>query len=129
MNTINMNPKKIMVKLSVLTGVANRFAALILELPNAKKSARVHPPGGPRGFPSQMATLFDIFYLRADGQLIWQCATADLAKVWITLMTIQRGDYVISNQKTGHKTLVKVDGSSASFVEQASRVKSTSDGS
>lgn len=75
-----------------------------------------------------MAALFDIFYLRADGQLVWQCAasTAGLANVRITLMTIQLGNYVISNRKTGHKTLIKADGSSAPFVEQALRVKSAS---
>jgi hypothetical protein len=74
-----------------------------------------------------MAALFDIFYLRADGQLIWQCtaATLSFAKLRIkVLMTIERGDYVISNRHTGHKTMIKADGSSAPFVEHASRVKS-----
>lgn len=76
-----------------------------------------------------MAVLFDIFYHRVDGQLIWQCtaATLEMAKVRIkVLMTIERGDYVISNRQTGHMTILKADGSSAPFVEQSSRVKSVS---
>jgi hypothetical protein len=76
-----------------------------------------------------MAALFDILYLRADGQLIWQCTAASLAfaKLRIkVLMTIERGNYVIFNRQTGHKMMIKADGSTAPFVEQASRVKSAS---
>ena len=76
-----------------------------------------------------MAALFDIFYLRADGQFIWQCSarTLSFAKLRIkVLMTIERGDYIISNRQTGHKMMIKADGSSAPFVEQASRVKTSS---
>ena len=134
-------------KLSVLT--------VALTVPNTHLQGWLHTRLGiPRGFivfillwPSRvpelvrhlinpylpkMALLFDIFYLRPDGHLIWQCAAAtpDFAKVRIKiLMTIERGDYVISNRKTGHKILVKADGSSAAFVEQASRAKSASQGS
>ena len=65
-----------------------------------------------------MIAPFDIFYLRADGQLIWQCtaATLEIAKLRINaLKAIEHGEYVISSRQTGHKMLTKADGSECSF--------------
>ena len=68
--------------------------------------------------PPKWVAPFDIFYLQSDGQLIWQCsaATLEIAKLRIkTLKAIEHGDYVISSRQTGHKMLIKADGSSAPF--------------
>lgn len=68
--------------------------------------------------PAKWVPPFDIFYLQSDGQLIWQCtaATLEIAKLRIkALKAMEYGDYVISGRPTGHKMLIKSDGSSASF--------------
>jgi hypothetical protein len=57
---------------------------------------------------------FDIFRVESDGHLVWQgiAKTLDVARLYIKiLMAGQPGDYVIHSQQTGHKTLVKADGS------------------
>jgi hypothetical protein len=58
---------------------------------------------------------FDIFHVGIDGHLVWKgtAETLDLAKLRIKiLMVTQPGDYVIYSQQTGHKTIVRADGSS-----------------
>ena len=57
---------------------------------------------------------FDIFRVGIDGRLVWQgiAETLDIARLHIKiLMAGQPGGYVIHSQKTGHKTIVKTDGS------------------
>ena len=65
-----------------------------------------------------MVAPFDIFYLRADGQLAWQntAPTLEIAKLRINVLkAIEHGDYVISSRQTGDKMLIKADGSECSF--------------
>jgi hypothetical protein len=62
---------------------------------------------------------FDIFRLENDGRLVWQgiAETLDVARLHIKiLMTDEPGDYVIHSQQTGHKTIVKGDGSTERIV-------------
>jgi hypothetical protein len=57
---------------------------------------------------------FDIFRVETDGHLVWRdtAETLDLARLRIKiLMVSQPGDFVIYSQETGHKTVVKSDGS------------------
>ena len=53
----------------------------------------------------------DIFRLDSDGNLIWRTTAETLEaatrRVGI-LMTSEPGDYVIYSQKTGHKTIVRM---------------------
>ena len=57
---------------------------------------------------------FDIFRVETDGHLVWKdtAETLDLARLRIKiLMVLSPGDFVIYSQETGHKTVVKSDGS------------------
>ena len=57
---------------------------------------------------------FDIFRVESNGHLVWQgiAETLDVARLHIKILMVgQPGDYVIHSQQTGHKTIVKVDGS------------------
>ena len=57
---------------------------------------------------------FDIFSVEPDGDLVWQAMaeSLDVARLRIkTLMGVQPGDYVICSQQTGHKMVIKTDGS------------------
>ena len=57
---------------------------------------------------------FDIFRVETDGHLVWRdtAETLDLARLRIKiLMVSQPGDFVIYSQQTGHKTVIKADGS------------------
>jgi hypothetical protein len=63
-----------------------------------------------------MVPPFDIFRVESDGHLAWRDtgATLELARLRIKiLMVAQPGDYVIYSQETGHKTVIKPDGSIA----------------
>ncbi len=57
---------------------------------------------------------FDIFGVETDGHLMWKAVaeTLDVARLRIkTLMDAQPRDYVIYSQQTGHKMVIKADGS------------------
>jgi hypothetical protein len=57
---------------------------------------------------------FDIFRVETDGRLVWKdtAQTFDLARLRIKILMIsQPGDFVVYSQETGHKTIVKADGS------------------
>ena len=57
---------------------------------------------------------FDIFHVQPDGALVWQAiaGSLDVARLKVkVLMDEQPGDYVIRSQHTGHKMVVKADGS------------------
>ena len=57
---------------------------------------------------------FDIFSVESDGQLVWQAMaeSLDVARLRVkTLMDVQPCDYVICSQRTGHKMVIKADGS------------------
>jgi hypothetical protein len=57
---------------------------------------------------------FDIFRVDSDGQLMWKATveTLDVARVQIKiLMRAEAGDYIIHSQPTGHKMVIKADGS------------------
>ena len=57
---------------------------------------------------------FDIFRVETDGHLVWKdtAETLDLARLRIKiLMVLSPGDFVIYSQETGHKTVLKSDGS------------------
>ena len=57
---------------------------------------------------------FDIFHVQPDGGLMWQgiAESLDVARLKVKiLMDEQPGDYVIRSQHTGHKMVVKADGS------------------
>jgi hypothetical protein len=61
-----------------------------------------------------MLPSFDIFRVETDGHLVWRdtAETLDLARLRIKiLMVSQPGDFVIYSQETGHKIVVKSDGS------------------
>lgn len=55
---------------------------------------------------------FYIFRIQSN-HLVWQgiAETLDVARLHIkVLMAGEAGDYIIRSQKTGHETIVKVDG-------------------
>jgi hypothetical protein len=57
---------------------------------------------------------FDIFRVEHEAGLMWQAIaeSLDVARLKVKmLMDEQPGDYVIRSQHTGHKMLVKADGS------------------
>jgi hypothetical protein len=57
---------------------------------------------------------FDIFRVQTDAGLMWQAIaeSLDVARLKVKmLMDDQPGDYVICSQRTGHKMVVKADGS------------------
>ncbi len=59
---------------------------------------------------------FDIFRVEIDGHLVWKgtAESLDLARLRIKiLMDSEPGDYLIHSQQTGHKIVVKADGSIA----------------
>ena len=59
---------------------------------------------------------FDIFRVEIDGHLVWKgtAETLDLARLRIKiLMDSEPADYLIHSQQTGHKMVVKADGSIA----------------
>lgn len=61
-----------------------------------------------------MVPPFDIFRVESDGRLVWKdnAETLELARLRIKILTVsQPSDYVIYSQDTGHKTIVKTDGS------------------
>jgi hypothetical protein len=61
-----------------------------------------------------MVPPFDIFRVESDGHLVWRdtAETLDLARLRIKiLMLAQPADYVIYSQRTGHKTVIRADGS------------------
>jgi hypothetical protein len=69
---------------------------------------------GMRPQNSVMLPPFDIFRVETDGHLVWKdtAETLVLARLRIKiLMVSQPGDFVIYSQETGHKTVVKSDGS------------------
>jgi len=56
----------------------------------------------------------DIFRVENDGHLVWKdtAETLELARLRIKiLMVAQTDDYVIYSQQTGHKTVIRSDGS------------------
>jgi len=61
-----------------------------------------------------MVPTFDIFRVESDGHLVWRSAADDLdtaqRRVRI-LMASEPGDYVIYNQKTAGKTVVRASDS------------------
>ena len=64
---------------------------------------------------------FDIFRVETDGHLMWEAVaeTLDVARLRIkTLMDSQSGDYVIYGQQTGHKMVIKADGSIVGSAEK-----------
>jgi hypothetical protein len=64
---------------------------------------------------------FDIFRVATDGHLMWQAIaeTLEVARLKVkTLMDAQPGDYVIYSQHTGHKMVVKADGSIVASLER-----------
>jgi hypothetical protein len=66
---------------------------------------------------------FDIFRVETDGHLVWKdtAQTLDLARLRIKiLMVSQPADFVIYSQETGHKTVVKPDGSIIGPAEKES---------
>ncbi len=57
---------------------------------------------------------FDIFRVESDSHLVWKdtAETLDVARLQIKiLMVTETADYVICSQQTGHKIVVKADGS------------------
>jgi hypothetical protein len=61
---------------------------------------------------------FDIFSVESDGELVWQAMaeSLDVARVKVkTLMDVRLVDYVICSQRTGHKMVIKPDGSITGF--------------
>ena len=59
---------------------------------------------------------FDIFRVEIDGHLVWKGAakTLDVARLRIKiLIDSEPADYLIHSQQTGHKIVVKADGSIA----------------
>jgi len=57
---------------------------------------------------------FDIFRLELDGHLVWRgtAETLELARLRIkVLKDSEPADYLIHSQETGHKMVVKTDGS------------------
>jgi FtsP/CotA-like multicopper oxidase with cupredoxin domain len=61
-----------------------------------------------------MVPPFDIFRVETDGHLAWKdtAETLDLARLRIRILAVaEPGDYVIYSQETGHKTVVRSDGS------------------
>jgi hypothetical protein len=63
-----------------------------------------------------MVPPYDIFRVESDGHLEWRDTgtTFELARLRIKiLMVTEPGDYVIYSQDTGHKTVIKSDGSIA----------------
>ncbi len=61
---------------------------------------------------SAMIEPLDIFHLEKDGTVIWRgtAETFDEAKLRVkNLATLSPGDYVILNQMTGKKTLIRLD--------------------
>jgi hypothetical protein len=66
---------------------------------------------------------FDIFRVETDGHLLRKdtAETLVLARLRIKiLMVSQPGDFVIYSQETGHKTVVKSDGSVVGPTEKDS---------
>jgi hypothetical protein len=60
-----------------------------------------------------MVPPFDIFRVESDGHLAWKdtAETLDLARLRIKILAVSEGgDYVIYSQETGHKTVVRSDG-------------------
>jgi hypothetical protein len=59
---------------------------------------------------------FDIFRVEIDGHLVWKgtAKTLDVARLRIKiLIDSEPADYLIHSQQTGHKIVVKADGSIA----------------
>src|SRR6266404_6366722 len=57
---------------------------------------------------------FDIFRVEMDGHLVWKSVaeTLDLARLRIKiLMVSEPAEYLIHSQQTGHRIIVKEDGS------------------
>lgn len=55
----------------------------------------------------------DIFLVQKDGSLLWKGSAEnfEVAKLSVkTLMATTPADYVIYSQKTGQRTVIKVDG-------------------
>ena len=58
---------------------------------------------------------FDIFRVESDGHLVWKDAAVTLNRARLRiriLMISDPADYIIYSEQTGHKTVVRVDGSS-----------------
>jgi hypothetical protein len=56
----------------------------------------------------------DIFRVEPNGQMLWQdtAATMELARLRIKILMVARpADYVIYNQETGEKIVVRSEGS------------------
>ena len=65
---------------------------------------------------------FDIFRVETNGGLVWQAIaeSLDVARLKVKmLMDEQPGDYIIRSQHTGHKIVVKADGSIVGFPRSA----------
>ena len=59
-----------------------------------------------------MLSLLNIFKLENDGSLVWKGSAADIgtAKRNLKVLAVDSpGDYIISSQRTGHKTIVKIE--------------------
>jgi hypothetical protein len=59
-----------------------------------------------------MVPPLDIFRVASDGQLIWIAPAENVESAQRRikiLMSVHPGDYVIYNQETGHKTLVRAE--------------------
>jgi hypothetical protein len=64
---------------------------------------------------------FDIFRVETDGHLMWQgkAETLDVARLKVKmLMDEVPGNYVIYSQQTGHKMIIKADGSIVGSTEK-----------
>jgi hypothetical protein len=62
-----------------------------------------------------MLSLLNIFKLEHDGSLVWKASAQDLgtAKLNMRVLAVNSpGDYIVSSQRTGHKTIVKIESGS-----------------
>jgi hypothetical protein len=64
---------------------------------------------------------FDIFRIETDGHLMWRgkAETLDVARLKVKmLMDEVPGNYLIYSQQTGHKMIIKADGSIVGSTEK-----------
>jgi hypothetical protein len=56
----------------------------------------------------------DIFMIDKDGSLIWKGTAEGFEMAKLSVLTLMRSspaDYMIYSHKTGHRTIIKIDGS------------------
>ena len=58
-----------------------------------------------------MLSLLNIFKLVDDGSLVWKASAQDLGTANL-LAVNSTGDYIVSSQRRGHKTIVKIESGS-----------------